>query len=252
MNDCLISIITVCYNSEKTIMDTLESMLHQTYLNFEYIIIDGKSTDSTMQIIDSYRDKFGPKLKVISEKDKGIYDAMNKGVSYASGDLIGMINSDDWYEEDALENVANEYQRQNLAVFYGMQKLIQNEKEKICWLKHHQFLDTQMITFPTCFITKGVYEKFGNYDLQYRSSADYDFILKLFKSGEVDFISIYKVIAAFRLGGMSATNIGNIETAKIRHKYGIISKRQCNNILIVQYCKIYVKKILKKLGLRKK
>ena len=89
-----ISLITVCYNSEATIKDTLESVLAQTYTNYEYIIVDGKSTDNTLKIINSYKKKFKD-LKVISEKDKGLYDAMNKGVMKASGDIIGILNSDD-------------------------------------------------------------------------------------------------------------------------------------------------------------
>ena len=101
-----ISIITVCYNSEKTIKNTIDSVLSQTYKNYEYIIIDGKSTDNTVNLIKKYQKKFDNKLKYISEKDNGIYDAMNKGVLRAIGGIIGIVNSDDWLEPKALDIVA--------------------------------------------------------------------------------------------------------------------------------------------------
>ena len=95
-----ISIITVCLNSVKTIRDAIESLLQQTYQNFEYIIVDGESVDGTLDIIKEYECIFGNRMKLISERDHGIYDAMNKGIEIASGDIIGILNSDDWYEKD--------------------------------------------------------------------------------------------------------------------------------------------------------
>ena len=96
----LVSIITPCYNSEKTIEKTLACIEHQTYSNIEYIIIDGGSTDTTLERIESYRSRLPEKLVVLSKKDRGIYDAMNKGIRIAQGQLIGIVNSDDWYEPD--------------------------------------------------------------------------------------------------------------------------------------------------------
>ncbi len=101
-----ISIITPCLNSEKTIRDTMESVLHQTYKNIEYIIVDGGSEDRTLEIIHEYEHLFNGRLKYISEKDNGIYDAMNKGIRQSKGKLIGIIGSDDYYETDAVEKVA--------------------------------------------------------------------------------------------------------------------------------------------------
>ena len=100
-----VSIITACFNSEKTIKTTIESVLHQTYSNIEYIIIDGKSSDSTIEIVKEYMPLFRGRLRYISEKDNGIYDAMNKGIRLSKGDVIGIINSDDFYELDAVENI---------------------------------------------------------------------------------------------------------------------------------------------------
>lgn len=124
MNNVKVSVITPCFNSEKTIQKTLESVLNQTYNNYEYIIIDGKSTDKTLQIIEKYKPLFGEKIQVYSEPDKGIYDAMNKGIMKASGDIIGIVNSDDYYELDALENMVNEVPDDKYFILYGFQRCI--------------------------------------------------------------------------------------------------------------------------------
>lgn len=250
MEMCKISIITVCFNSEKTIRKTLESVACQTYCNYEYIVIDGKSTDHTLDIVKEYRGRFGDRMRIISEPDHGIYDAMNKGISYSSGDVIGFINADDWYEKDALEIIAKEFQGNELEVIYGMQREYEGESEKICYLKRHEYLSTQMIGFPSTFMSKGVYKKFGLYDTKYKSSADLDFLLRIVDGG-VLFRPVYRPIANFRLGGMSGTNIGTIETAQVRYKYGIISKKKRDLIIIDQRARIITKSILKKLGLRK-
>ena len=105
----LVSIVTVCYNSEKTIRKTIESVLAQTYGQVEYIIVDGASTDNTVAVAREYEEQFRQKgytYRIVSEKDRGIYDAMNKGLALASGELIGIINSDDWYEPDAVKTAA--------------------------------------------------------------------------------------------------------------------------------------------------
>ena len=111
LDNLKISIITIVYNREKTIKDTINSVLNQTYKNIEYIIIDGKSTDSTLNIVNSYKDKIS---KIISEKDDGLYDALNKGINLATGDIIGFIHSDDFYIDNfVIEKVANEFKKNN-------------------------------------------------------------------------------------------------------------------------------------------
>lgn len=246
----LVTIITVCYNSERTIRRTLESVLHQTYQNYEYLIVDGSSTDGTLPVIQDYEPRFGGRLRLISEKDNGIYDAMNKGISLAKGELIGMINSDDWYERNAIELILRGYEPGSCQILYGMQREYEDGREKVCWLKHHDFLEQQMITHPTCFVSKQVYDRFGAFDLKYRSSADYDFMLRMYYSKEVIFCPIYEVIANFSLGGISGHNIGRIETANIRYHYGIISGRSRFCILLVNYAKMAVKRVMGRKRLR--
>lgn len=224
--DIFVSIVTVCYNSEKTIERTLQSVLQQTYQNFEYIIIDGKSQDDTLQIVKSYEDKFCGKMRIVSEPDNGIYDAMNKGIRMASGELIGMINSDDYYETDAIEVMTNEYskKREKYAILYGFQRNYEGEKETSCVLYHHDYLKRQMITHPTCFVTKSVYEDFGTFNLEYKSSADYEFMMRIYDTGKVHFYPVYRVIANFQMGGMSSSQVGYRETLTLQYKHGGLSK----------------------------
>ena len=139
-NNVKVSIITVSYNSEKTIRRTIESVLNQTYRNIEYIIIDGASSDSTVDIIKEYESKFLGRLKWISETDSGIYDAMNKGICKASGELIGIINSDDYYEKEAVEHMVNALGSEEYQVLYGMMRTLKNGEEFSIGIRTHKDL----------------------------------------------------------------------------------------------------------------
>lgn len=232
MQQVKVSIITPCYNSEKTIRRTLESVLHQTYDNYEYIIIDGKSADNTLEIIEEYRPLFGEKLTVCSEPDNGIYDAMNKGICMATGDIIGIVNSDDYYSETAFENIVNEIPNDRYYILYGFMRCIASGCEDRIVIYNHQKLEHQMITHPTCFISRELYRDLGMYSLEYRSSSDYEFMLRMFYNKKVCFKPVYKLISNFELGGMSSTEVGVRETAKIRLRYGIISKIKYYEIIM--------------------
>lgn len=233
MNEKLmVSIITPCFNSEKTIGRTIESVLNQTYKNIEYIIIDGASTDNTLGIIRNYEHYFNGRMRVISEEDSGIYDAMNKGISLAKGELIGIVNSDDYYNSDSVEIIVGNLLDKKYQVLYGFQRNLKDGKEtKVC-IYHHDSLDQQMITHPTCFVTKSVYEDFGIYNSQYKSSADYEFMLRIFYEGTVTFKPVYHIISNFAEGGMSGSQIGVQETALLKLKFGIISKNRYRSIII--------------------
>ncbi len=226
MSEMLVTVLTPCFNSGRTIGKTLECIENQTYKNVEYIIIDGGSTDNTLELIERHRDRLPKKLTVISEKDNGIYDAMNKGIKLAQGRLIGIVNSDDSYEKDTIEQVVNHFGKNRYEVIYGMQRTYFDGKEKAVVIYHHDFLPLQMITHPTCFVTKETYEKFGVFDTQYQSAADYDLMLRYFKSGEVIFTPVYSVLSNFRLGGMSSSQTGVRENALVRFRYGYLSKRK--------------------------
>jgi glycosyltransferase involved in cell wall biosynthesis len=240
-NRPLVSIITVCLNSQRTIQRTIESVLNQTYQNIEYLIIDGCSTDGTLDIINKYIDKIS---YFKSEPDYGIYDAMNKGISFANGELIGMINSDDWYENDTVENVINCYSEvHNEVVLYGLMKLFKNGKLWMIKSNCHLFLNEGMINHPTCFVSKSIYKNYGFFDLKYKYSSDYDFMLRLIRR-DVKFVQIEKILANMDQYGISFDNLDALkETYSILYKYGNMPFRE----LVVRHFEIYIKLWYKKI-----
>lgn len=207
INYPLISIITVSFNSEKTIKRTIESVLNQSYDNYEYIIIDGGSKDNTLEIIKSYQDKFiqkGIRYHFISEKDKGIYDAMNKGIALSQGDIVGLINSDDYYSENALQVVADSYLKDDFDVFYSTIALVYSDgKIRIKKAKNKKYMTSRHWNHPTTFIRGDIYRSHqfichGLYD-------DYELILRLKKEG-YKFVVGNKVIAYFSCEGVTHNN----------------------------------------------
>ncbi len=199
----LVSIITVTLNSEKTVRDTIESVLNQTYKNIEYIIVDGCSSDKTLEIVNEYK---GSISKIISEPDSGIYDAMNKGINLASGEYIGILHSDDTYVSDAIESVVNAFLTDPSAdILYG-NILMYDEKYGIsCKLFPEKLpmLRLKMaIHHPSSFIRKEVYCVMGGFSLRYKIAGDREFMLRAFEQG-FSFLYLNKVLAHMSFGGMS-------------------------------------------------
>ncbi len=223
MQNTLVSIITVCWNSEKFIRDTIESVLNQTYKNIQYIIIDGKSTDKTLSIIEEYRERFGNRLTLVSEKDSGIYNAMNKGLALAKGELVGIINSDDYYELDAVEKIVEQYKIHGSGVYYGYCRIIKNQKEFTVERRSAEFLQDAQINHPTCFVSNEIYRKYGAFNEKYKIVADYELLLR-FKDRDVSFYAVDTVISNFRLGGISSgTRKAWLETFKLKYDLKMIS-----------------------------
>lgn len=218
----LVSIVTVCYNSEKTIRRTIESVLMQTYDNIEYVIIDGKSSDSTCKIIEEYRPFFKKRLKLISEPDEGIYDAMNKGINYSEGELIGIINSDDFYERDAVEKIVHFWNGKNKQILHGLMRQLRSGKEYGIILTSADFLRERMIQHPSCFVTKDVYKTLGLFNTKYKYVADYEFMIRAYE-GNVLFTPVYCVIANFEEGGVSEKFSAQIEQLQMLKEKGMIS-----------------------------
>ncbi len=199
-----ISVVTVCYNSADTISDTIESVLSQTLPPYEYIIIDGKSTDDTLKIASSYDSRFserGIRYLIVSEKDDGIYDAMNKGVALSSGDVTGIINSDDWYERDAFETVAECFEKTGFGLFYAdVRMIMQDGRSFVKKARNRKYATSRDWNHPTTFIRADIYKRF-----HYRNETlhdDYDLILRLKKAG-VHTEIVNKVLANFRMNGLS-------------------------------------------------
>ncbi len=219
----LVSIVTVCLNSKNTIERTIKSVLSQTYPNIEYIIIDGKSIDGTVDIIKKYEECFNGNLTVVSEKDNGIYDAMNKGIRLARGEVIALLNSDDWYENDTIELVMQSYSKGLSCVIYGMLRRYKDNKEHSIQFLNSNFLETEGMCHSSCFISKEAYERCGLYDVQYKIVSDFDLLLRMKKNG-VYFIPIYKVLTNFTMGGASSKYAMLKELNLIRYRYKIISR----------------------------
>lgn len=199
--NCKVSVITVVRNGVNTIEKTIKSVLGQTYKNIEYIVIDGASTDGTKQIIEKYLDDIAV---YISEEDKGLYCAMNKGIEIATGEIIGIINSDDWYDINAVATVVQCFKHQGADVVHGRVNLVSEDgSEKISWIPVLDHLWYQMdVWHPTVFVKKDIYQKYGAFDVSYKLAADYEFILRLY-SDNVKISFVDETIAYFRVGGLS-------------------------------------------------
>lgn len=223
-NQVLVSIITPCFNSEKTIARTFEALIRQSYQNIEYIVIDGDSNDGTLDLIKQYEKKFPFMFRYVSEPDHGIYDAMNKGIRMASGKLIGIVNSDDYYSDDAIQKMIDAYDGADYRILYGFQRNVKNGQETQIFINHHSQLQYMMITHPTCFVTKNIYDELGYYDTSYKSSADYEFMDRVYHEKPECFFPVYHIISNFEEGGVSSTQLGVRETLKIKMKRGYISR----------------------------
>ncbi|RLD79197.1 MAG: glycosyltransferase [Bacteroidetes bacterium] len=210
-----ISIITVTYNNQKTVEHTIQSVLNQTYPNIEYIIINGKSTDGTLEKIKKYKNKIS---KVVSEADQGMYDALNKGIEIATGEVIGFLHADDFYNDKyVIEKIANIFNTQNIDSLYGdLEYVSASNPEKIIrnW-KAGQFSIKElkkgwMPPHPTFFVKKEVYTKLGVFNLKFRIAADYDLMLRFLGKHKISTIYLPKVLVKMRWGGTSNRSISNI------------------------------------------
>ena len=218
----IISIITVCFNSEKTIEESISSVLRQTaYPYIEYIIIDGGSTDKTLKIIDNYSDKIS---FFSSERDLGIYDAMNKGIKVATGDVIGFLNSDDLYSNNnIIDKIISQFtDDNNLDILYGDLVYVRtNDTTKIVrkWVSkayYHGFFEHGNVPpHPSLFVKRKVYTQVGLFNLDYKLAADYELMLRIFKTNL--FVSKYIncVLVKMRMGGATNNSLVNVKNQNI-------------------------------------
>lgn len=208
------SIITISYNSEKTIERTIKSVLSQTYSDFEYLIIDGASSDGTLNIVRKYEPQFEGRLKWISEPDTGIYNAMNKGIKMSQGEIIGIVNSDDWLESDALQKVNECYGRYSCdndtlycgGIFYHTIKgnVIRMDADINSFKRQARLYVMHGVRHPATFVPMNVYKRIGLYNEDMKLSADQDFVLRCYYGG-VHFVNTDCVLSNMSEGGLSTS-----------------------------------------------
>jgi glycosyltransferase involved in cell wall biosynthesis len=243
LNEPLVSIITVTFNAEKHLEQTIRSVLNQTYKNIEYIIIDGGSKDKTIDIIKKFEDQID---LWISEPDGGIYFAMNKGITLAKGDIIGILNADDYYFEDSVKIVVEANKVNNADVYHGDMLSINDitNKEELSKPDESKMNEKPSIFHPTCFVKKSVYQKIGGFDTKFKISSDYEFLLRC-KKNQILFNYVPQLITTFRVGGMSASCYSNVEGYKIMKMHNTGYQNQVIWRGIKCYIKTFIKKIIK-------
>ena len=232
-----ISIITVCYNSVATIEKTFQSVAGQTYNNIEYIVVDGGSKDATIIKVKEFDTVIS---KWISEPDKGLYDAMNKGIQLATGEVIGFVHSDDMLANyKIVSTLANLFEKENLDGVYGdLQYVDKNNIGKIIrYWKSTNFNSSLlkkgwMPAHPTLFLKRGVYKKHGDFDLSFKIAADYDFMLRVLKDQSLKFSYLPEVITKMRVGGASNRSLKNI-IQKTREDYIAVKSNQVGGLITV-------------------
>lgn len=210
-----ISLITAAYNSHSTIVNALESVFCQTYSNVELIVIDGGSTDGTLEILQRYADKISI---FVSEPDNGIYDALNKGIRYASGDVVGFLHADDLLADShVLSRIAAGFSNHNVSAVYGdLQYVFKDDPSRIIrYWKAGEFNQRKlsfgwMPPHPTLYVRRSLFEKVGSFDTHYRIAADYEFILRLFSLPGFNPLYIPEVFVKMRMGGASNRSFSNI------------------------------------------
>ena len=211
-----ISIITVTFNSEKTLQDTLDSVLRQDYRNIEHIIIDGGSTDSTVDLIRAYASKTtSHSVKWVSEKDRGIYDAMNKGIAMATGEVIGILNSDDYFtSNDVVSKLIKPFSDEEIDAVYGDIHFIHDkEREKITRYYSSKRFSPFWIRFgfmpahPSLYVRKEIYDKVGLYKLDYKIGADFEMVVRMFHVHKIKAHYINMDFVTMRNGGASTSGV---------------------------------------------
>ena len=207
-----ISLITPTYNSAATIARTIESVIAQNYSDLEYIIIDGASKDQTAEIVSGFKDRIN--IKFVSEPDKGIYDAMNKGIKMATGEIIGILNSDDLFDNDqVLLSVAEAFKDEKIDAVYGDIKYFSNDVNKtVRYWRAGNYQESKLnngwvIPHPALFVRRTVYEKYGSFNIDFRIAGDYEFILRILKIHKINVKYIPTAFTRMYNGGNSASSL---------------------------------------------
>ncbi len=242
-----VSIITVCYNSEKYIRSAIKSVLNQTYDNIEYIIIDGNSNDNTVTIINEYIDKIS---SFVSEPDKGIYDAMNKGIALATGDIVGILNSDDFFSNNTIiDKIVNSFEWNNIDSLYGDVRFVNpgNDNKIVRYYSSKYFRNWMFHigsspAHPSFYVKRSLFDKLGIYDPDFKIAADLDLLMRFLYKNKISYMYLAESVVTMRTGGVS-TDLNNF----------LLLNNEClracrNNDVYSNWVFIVVKYILKTLN----
>lgn len=253
------SLVTVTFNSSSTLPDTLKFVLNQTYSDIEYIIVDGASKDNTVSIVKEYEPLFQGRMKWISEPDKGLYDAMNKGIRMATGNVVGILNSDDLFMDNkVLADVASAFDEQTDAIFGNLYFVNQEDVEQIVrvWKgsPYKSFKSGWHPAHPTFYVRREVYEKYGVFDTTFDVSADFELMLRLIEKHGIRTKYLDRYMVRMRMGGESTGTIKNI----IRGNKNIIRAFKKNGIKVSPFYPIFrllpkvIDRLAFKLGIQRK
>ena len=240
-----ISIITVCFNSSRTIKDTIDSVLNQSYPNIEHIIIDGNSTDGTQEIVSSYGDSI---KSFISEQDTGLYDAMNKGIKLATGEIVGILNSDDiFYDKEVISHVADTFTVKDCDAVYGdvvyckqnnLSSFVRYYSSKK--FKLNDFKKGLMPAHPSFFVKKVHYDNIGLYDPTYKISSDFDLLLRFLYFEKINAIYTPNILVVMRMGGISTQGIKSLILINKEHLM-ILKKHKIKTNNFILYSRYFGK-----------
>ena len=235
-----ISVVTVSHNSESTILSTLESVLAQSYADYELIIVDGASSDGTMEVVREFEPRFGDKLRYISEPDSGIYDGMNKGIAMASGDVIGFLNSDDYFtSNDILQKVANALICSDVDAVYGDVHYVRSTNLNRCvrYYSSKRFRPWKMLmgwmpAHPSFYCRREIYEKYGQFDANLSLAADFDLMLRMIYINNINTRYLPLDFVTMRMGGASSRGVDSHSVIIREHIYSFRKNGVRSNVLL--------------------
>lgn len=245
-----ISIITTSYNSARTLRDTMDSVLRQEYTNYEFVVVDGASKDGTVDIIREYEPRFEGRMRWVSEPDGGIYDAMNKGIAMATGDVVGILNSDDFYtSSDILSTIAHAFSLPDVpdAVYGDVHYVDEADTTKIVrYYSSQKFTPKRMLmgympAHPSFYMRRECYEKYGAFDTSYRVAADFENLLRLIYVNKIRTHYVAKDFVTMRMGGASSSGISSYLRIVADH-FGAFKKNELEPHYLLYFLR-YAKKL---------
>lgn len=242
-----ISIITATWNSSATLRDTMESVLSQTYSDIEHIIVDGGSSDNTMEIVRELEPRYLGHLRYVSDQDKGIYDAMNKGIAMATGDIVGILNSDDFYTSDSiLSAVVSAFEDGNIDAVYGDIHYVQDDDLQKCtryYSSKHFHRRWMRLGFmpahPSFYCRKEIYEKYGGFNLSYKIAADFECLLRFIFVHKIRLRYIPMDFVTMRTGGASTSGLSSHKQILRDHQRAFKDNGVYSNVLLESLRYIY-------------